>query len=405
VIGRRSGLRIRLAWSGHGCDCPSEPPARGRLSGLAMLHPSSTILVITGMHRSGTSAVTAAFASAGLDVGRRLMPAARGNPRGHFEDLDFVSLHERILRSNGLGSEGFTTAAEITVPVGLADEADALVHRRRSESLLWGWKDPRTTLLLEWWARRLPEARFVLLFRSPAETIDSLFRRGDDVFALNPALSLDVWLAYNSRIRNFALAHPGRCQLADSRLAVADPGSLVTLVRDRWQLPLDCPAELAEPALFRSRVSQQRRQVVAGLAPAALETYAALTTLSGGSLSAEGEPPGDHQFIALAEWARAAGLEGGLSRAESLLSERERERDAAFAELAAVSRERDEALARLTARAQRRVHERIGREINRVIRKVRLGRADQASPPATDHSPQSMVQHLTEAAEPPRRAA
>ena len=92
-----------------------------------MCQSPAPILIITGMHRSGTSVVAAALASAGLHVGSRLMPGGRGNPRGHFEDLDFVSLHERILRANGIGTEGFTTATEIPVPPSLADEAVLLV--------------------------------------------------------------------------------------------------------------------------------------------------------------------------------------------------------------------------------------------------------------------------------------
>jgi len=46
-------------------------------------------LVITGMHRSGTSLVASLFAGAGVNVGTRLIGASRGNDRGHWEDLDF----------------------------------------------------------------------------------------------------------------------------------------------------------------------------------------------------------------------------------------------------------------------------------------------------------------------------
>jgi len=58
-------------------------------------------LVISGMHRSGTSLVASAFRAAGIDVGSDLLGADEGNPRGHFEDRDFVRLHEEMLVTTG----------------------------------------------------------------------------------------------------------------------------------------------------------------------------------------------------------------------------------------------------------------------------------------------------------------
>jgi hypothetical protein len=330
-----------------------------------MSHSRAPILVITGMHRSGTSAITATFATAGLEVGPRLMPAARGNPRGHFEDLDFVSLHERMLRANTLGSEGFATTDDIPVPATLANAARALVRKRRRRELPWGWKDPRTTLFLDWWSRMLPDARFVLLVRSPAEVIDSLFRRGDEAFTLNPAFAIDVWMAYNRRILDFCRAFPDRCFVASSEAAVADPVRLVNAVRDRWQIPLTEPANVVEPALFRGLVSQACRAVVAHLRPEALELHAALQAAAGM------QPPPKSQFsgydqgsLALAEWCRAAGLEGRLAEAHTRTDTLAVACEHSQAELAA-ARQRAETMARELAAARQ--------EIERLARLARSG--------------------------------
>lgn len=277
------------------------------------------VLILTGMHRSGTSAITAAFASAGLAVGARLMPPARGNPLGHFEDLDFVSLHERILRANGMGTEGFTTASTIPVPPSLAEEADSLIAERRSHHSPWGWKDPRTTLFLDWWVGLLPEARFILLFRNPAEVIDSLFRRGDDVFALNPAFAIDVWIAYNRRLLDFFRLHSDRCLLADAERGMADPRSLIDAARSRWDLPLAAPADVVEPALFRRQLSRGRRSLVARVNPAAAAIHAELLAAAGEPSAAEptAGPVPDPGLLALAEWCRGAGLQDRVDMAEA----------------------------------------------------------------------------------------
>jgi hypothetical protein len=124
-------------------------------------------LVIAGMHRSGTSLVAGLCQAAGLHVGDRLLGAYRGNEAGHFEDLDFVEWHQLVLRANGLAPEGFVAEATPQVPAALERKAEALVATRREPGGIWGWKDPRTTLHLEFWRRVVPEARFLFIVRRP----------------------------------------------------------------------------------------------------------------------------------------------------------------------------------------------------------------------------------------------
>ena len=329
-------------------------PSASRVVGTSEVQTVQPVLVITGMHRSGTSVITAAFASAGLDVGSRLMPAARGNPRGHFEDLDFVSVHERMLRAGGFGPEGFTAADTIPVPSALAAEARTLVLRRRTRGGLWGWKDPRTTLFLDWWAEAVPDARFVFLFRSPAEAIDSLFRRGDETFAVNPAFALDVWTAYNRRLLAFKQAYPDRCLFVDAALAVAAPDRLVATVRNRWNLPLASPDSVAAEGLFRGAVSQGRRAIVAAVQPAAWELFAALRVAAGHGDGETSPPVQSLPEVALTEWSRAAGLEARLAQAEAhgetaaaAIEMIRQERDSARDELLMRTQERDAVMAEL----------------------------------------------------------
>lgn len=59
------------------------------------------LFVIAGHHRGGTSATAGALAAIGIDFGRNLMPPSPANPRGYFEDLAIVALHDRLLRALG----------------------------------------------------------------------------------------------------------------------------------------------------------------------------------------------------------------------------------------------------------------------------------------------------------------
>ena len=62
----------------------------------------SQLLIITGMHRSGTSLITSILQQSGLPIGEQLLPAAEGNPRGFFEDQAFMLLHQAMLHARGV---------------------------------------------------------------------------------------------------------------------------------------------------------------------------------------------------------------------------------------------------------------------------------------------------------------
>ena len=133
------------------------------------------VLVIGGMHRSGTSLVAAVCQSAGLDVGAELLPGHASNPLGHFEDLDFYRFHEAALTAAGRVPAGYGISdAPVVVDASARGRAEALVAARRAGGRPWGWKDPRTVLFLDFWLEMLPEARFLFVFRDPAEVADSL---------------------------------------------------------------------------------------------------------------------------------------------------------------------------------------------------------------------------------------
>jgi len=217
-----------------------------------MGEPGCTAVVITGMHRSGTSFVASVFEAAGLPVGERLLTDFPGNPRGHFEDLDFVTLHEDVLASRPEGS--FVTAADA---LGFDDaqraRAAALVTARRARAV-WGFKDPRTTLFLAEWDALLPEPRYLFVYRHPLEVLVSILRRGinRDVLAM-PELGLRVWRAYNERLLAFRLAHGRHCVLASIDAITADVAGFVARVGRDLGLALD-PARTS--GLFHSEELQ-----------------------------------------------------------------------------------------------------------------------------------------------------
>jgi hypothetical protein len=276
-------------------------------------------LVIAGMHRSGTSLAASLVATAGVHVGDQLMGPAAGNPRGHFEDLEFYRLHQRILEANGLSRDGFTCQDAIEVPARARAKAAALVEQRRAAGRPWGWKDPRSTLFLEFWAELVPESRFVFLVRPPWEVVDSLFRRGDDPFALNPRFTVDVWFAYNRRVRDFVRRHAERCTVVEAAGVAADPTGFVGRVADLMAVPLARPTPQFEPGLLITEHGSHRRTLVEALRPDAAELLGELRQLAGAEPAPPALPPRaeDVAAAALVEWAAAAAaMQAAADRSE-----------------------------------------------------------------------------------------
>jgi len=231
------------------------------------------VLVLGGMHRSGTSLLASLFEGAGVSVGTRLLGSGTGNDVGHFEDLDFQEFHQRALVGNGLSAEGFTADALPRVPEPLHAEALRIVDDRRRQGGVWGWKDPRTVLFLDFWAERLPDARYVFVFRRPWEVVDSFFRRGDPAFTFHPQLAARVWLHYNRRILAFIQRHPERCLIRETTQVATDPRELFAAVRGRFDVPVGDPPERYRPELLGGDADGRRAQLLAAACPEAIELW------------------------------------------------------------------------------------------------------------------------------------
>lgn len=214
-----------------------------------------SILVITGHPRSGTSFTASLLQSAGLHIGQKLMAPGHGNVRGFFEDLDVVGFHEAVLRSRGIHHVGWTTQEDIPVELVFEEKARELVANNATVPL-WGWKDPRTTLFLDFWAQLLPEANFLFLYRAPWEVVDSIYRRGDEMFVEEPELALKIWLSYNQKLLRFYDRFPERCFIASVYNVSQESLAFIDALNNKFDLSLVGPAaDLYEQALLHTQVS------------------------------------------------------------------------------------------------------------------------------------------------------
>lgn len=158
-------------------------------------------LVITGMHRSGTSAVARLVDGVGLKFGHgELAETVPENPRGFFERVDVAEFNDEWLARLG----GSWDAPPRSGPVDFARLSDRLFHDARpkldllsADAKNWYVKDPRISLILPVWDRLcLRTVPTIFVVRSPREVAHSLRLRN----SFSARLSLSLWLSYTNAV-------------------------------------------------------------------------------------------------------------------------------------------------------------------------------------------------------------
>lgn len=234
------------------------------------------------MHRSGTSSIAQILSDAGLHLGNRLLEANDFNRKGHFENLDFVEFHKAVLNDHKINPDGWTVEGALSVSEERRKQAQELVDKN-CQPEPWGWKDPRTTLFLDFWADRLPACKFLFIHRSPWEVVDSLFRRGDATFQADPALALRTWETYNRLIVEFASKHPDRCIVVDIEAIPQNSDKLIAAISDRFAMPLlSAPkANSFDNSLMKKKVTASHwPQLIRQLFPQTCQLWYELKRLS-----------------------------------------------------------------------------------------------------------------------------
>lgn len=137
----------------------------------------SKILVIAGMHRSGTSLISQWLYRSGLNLGDQLLGSSLGNLEGHFEDLDFLRFHEETLRAHQLSDYGFVHHPLPALSAYEKAKMEGIINFKSSLYSQWGWKEPRTCLFLDHYREIIPGAYYLVIVRDFNATVSSLIQR------------------------------------------------------------------------------------------------------------------------------------------------------------------------------------------------------------------------------------
>jgi hypothetical protein len=215
-------------------------------------------VAIVGMHRSGTSLVARLCNLLGVDLGPQdqLQEPNEENPEGFWENRPLQEINKRLLAH----FDGDWDRPPM-LPRGWEARADFAVLRREASQLLdglatspegrlVGFKDPRTSLTLEFWAAVGATDRVVNVLRDPLEVATSLQKRNE--MDLDRALML--WIRYTVAV----LAHAPAAHLVVHQRAFTDAERVVRDLAAYLEAPVDddtmaAALDAVRPDLYRSR--------------------------------------------------------------------------------------------------------------------------------------------------------
>ena len=162
------------------------------------------VVVVLGMHRSGTSLLTNLLSVLGVDLGADLLAADSANESGYWENEGIYRTQDALLNHIAKDWGEFGSVYPFPIDWGCLPEfrsyKEQLISIVRGELTaakgIWGFKDPRTCRLLPLWKQIFAELEleplYVMAVRNPVFVAESLQKRS----GLDPLHSELVWLLH-----------------------------------------------------------------------------------------------------------------------------------------------------------------------------------------------------------------
>jgi hypothetical protein len=200
-------------------------------------------VVVLGVGRSGTSAVTRGLSALGVDLGSHLRRAASlKNPTGFFEDIDLLRINKRLKRILNVRGDSVRLLEpdwwRQPAAQELQREAVTTIMRRFGACPLWGFKYARALRFMPFWQHVFAEAdidvRYLMVIRNPLSVAKSRARL--DPWRGTQEKSDLEWLVnvvpYFSEVRDHPLV------VVDFDRFMADPAGQLARIASRLGLPI-----------------------------------------------------------------------------------------------------------------------------------------------------------------------
>lgn len=157
-------------------------------------------MLVLGMHRSGTSAVTRGLKVLGVELGDKALDSGGDNKKGFWEDSDFKKLNIEMLDAinHDWDSIEHITRGDVDTLLskGFLEKAVLLITKKIKGTKVFGLKDPRASILLTFWMVVFEHlslsVSYVIAVRNPRSVVESLSVRSN----MNRTKAYLLWLDY-----------------------------------------------------------------------------------------------------------------------------------------------------------------------------------------------------------------
>jgi hypothetical protein len=170
------------------------------------------IVIITGMHRSGTSCLTGCLQQKGLYLGE-VFEENPFNKKGNREKKEVMQLNESLLRHSGGHWDVPPTEISWTNE-HVQKRDDILADFKSSLHSIKGFKDPRVLHTLPFWQDEITEIQLVAAVRHPLLVAHSLYFRahtikhGNHHKLMTIQKGLELWEFYNTKLLAYLKKQP-----------------------------------------------------------------------------------------------------------------------------------------------------------------------------------------------------
>jgi len=203
----------------------------------------SRAVVVLGVGRSGTSAITRGLGALGVELGNRLRGATLlKNPTGFYEDTDLLRINKRLKRILGVRGESVRLLEpdwwKRRAVEQLRDDAVRIIRQRFGGCALWGYKYARTLRFLPFWTDAFAAAGinvcYLVAIRNPLSVARSRARL--DPWRGTQEQSDLEWLT--NVVPYFREVRERPFVIADFDLFMADPAGQLQRIARGLDLPL-----------------------------------------------------------------------------------------------------------------------------------------------------------------------
>lgn len=261
-----------------------------------MKKPDKKLIVVLGMHRSGTSVIARGLQVLGVELGDRLMPPSEGNnSKGFWEDVDINALNIEMLQFLKIDWHSLTPIQASDVnrvcQSGYLQRAQDLLEYKSTAVKRFAFKDPRVAKLLPFWNEVFAQSQisvdYVLVIRHPLSVCSSLAKRDGFDFEKSHLL----WLEHV--IGSLAGTEGKNRILVDYDLFMQTPAAELTRIAEELRLSVDSAElrrfqnEFLDPALQHTVYQLDDLTRDSTSPPLVQEVYSTLLEYAAGHFSLE----------------------------------------------------------------------------------------------------------------------